>query len=307
MMKPYYFLVLFCFPLLLYSQNIPKEYQELWRAKAYVSLALKLEQLVSNDTTNLEALELLGDVYGRMEDWERAAACYEQLTLAMPNEANYHFKYGGVLGMMAKENSKFKALGLINQTKKSFSKAARLDPSHWAVRWAQVELHVQLPAFLGGSYNKALEIADELEAISELNGYFAKAYIYTQKKDEIQSKKFIKKGVKIRHLASCLSQQNQTKECTTHNNTLHYDLALACMTNDLDVDAAGFLFRKFIADFNSADRVPLELAHFQLSKLLLKQHHTEDALVHLNYALKLNPNFDLAKNEKKRILMHAPN
>ena len=79
------------------------------------------------------------------------------------------------------------------------------------------------------------------------------------------------------------------------------------MTNELDVDAAAFLLRKFIADFNSSDRVPLELAHFQLSKLLLKQNNREDALEHLNYALKLNPNFDVAKNEKKRILMHSPN
>lgn len=307
MTKQFYFLVLFCFPLLLFSQNVPKEFQELWRAKAYVSLAPKLEQLVSYDSINLEALELLGDVYGRMEDWERAEDCYRKLVDLKPLEADYHYKYGGVVGMMAKESSKFKALGLINQTKKSFSKAAILDPTHWAVRWAQVELYVQLPAFLGGSYNKALEIADELEAISKLNGYFAKAYIYAQKGDETHSKNFTKKGVKIRYLASCLSHQNHTKECTTHNNTLHYDLALACMTNELDVDAAAFLLRKFIADFNSADRVPLELAHFQLSKLLLKQNNREDALEHLNYALKLNPNFDVAKNEKKRILMHSPN
>ena len=307
MTKQFYFLALFCSPFLLFSQNMPKEFQELWDAKAYESLLPKLEQFVSSHPNHLQAIEELGDVYGRLYKWESAAACYEKLTLVKPNQANYHFKYGGTVGMMAKESSKFKALGLINQAKKSFSKAARLDPSHWPVRWAQVELYVQLPAFLGGSYNKALEIANELEAISKLNGYFAKAYIYTQKNDKDQAKKFTKKAVKIRHLASCLGHQHQTKECTTHNNALHYDLAQACMTNDLDVDAAAFLFKKFIADFNSADRVPLELAHFQLSKLFLKQHKTEDALVHLNHALKLNPNFDLAKNEKKRILMSSPN
>ena len=307
-MKSYYFLVLFCFPLLLFSQHMPQEYLEMWRAKAYTSLVPKLEQLVSNDSNNLEALELLGDVYGRLYKWERAAACYEKLTLAIPNQANYHYKYGGVLGKLAKEtNSRFKALGFINQAKKSLSKAAVLDPMHWAVRWAQVELYVQLPALLGGSYAKAFQIAKELEAISKLNGYFAKTYIYHHKKDTILSKKFIDKAVKLRYSVPCLKYKSLTHQCQTHNNSLHYDLALGCVSNDLDFEAAVFLLQKFISDFNSADRVPLEFAHFQLSTLYLKQNNQKEALKQLNHALKLNPNYELAKTEKKRILTATPN
>ena len=65
--------------------------------------------------------------------------------------------------------------------------------------------------------------------------------------------------------------------------------------------------KKYISKFNSIDRTPLEMAHYQLSKLYLKQQKREEALQHLEFALKLNPKFDLAKNEKKRILLSLPN
>jgi hypothetical protein len=47
-----------------------------------------------------------------------------------PSEADYHFKYGGVLGMKAKDSNKFKALGMIDEVKSSFEKAISLNPKH---------------------------------------------------------------------------------------------------------------------------------------------------------------------------------
>jgi tetratricopeptide (TPR) repeat protein len=49
------------------------------------------------------------------------------------------------------------------------------------------------------------------------------------------------------------------------------------------------------------------MAHYQLAQLYLKQQKGDEALQHLEVSLKLNPKFDLAKNEKKRILMSMTN
>ncbi|MDA9575805.1 hypothetical protein N9R87_01560 [Flavobacteriaceae bacterium] len=308
MMKPHYFLLFFCVPIMMFSQEITDEFRTLWASKSYDELTPKLEHFVAQHPKHYEAIEFLGDVYGRNLDWDNAALYYEKLVQANPSVANYHYKYGGVLGIMAKEGSKFKALGLISQVKKSFSKAATLDPMHWEVRWAMVELYVQLPALLGGSYEIALTYADEIQAISKINGYFAKAYIFDQKNDEIQANNFAEKGVKLRQTISCLTHENKAQtECKTHNNSLHYELAIACIKDELDISSALFLLKKYISKFNSIDRTPLEMAHYQLSKLYLKQQKREEALQHLEFALKLNPKFDLAKNEKKRILLSLPN
>jgi hypothetical protein len=43
-----------------------------------------------------------------------------------------------------------------------------------------------------------------------------------------------------------------------------------------------------------------------LANLCLIQDNTQGALTHLNHALELNSDFDLAKNAKKRILITLP-
>jgi len=307
-MKRHYFILIFCFPILIFSQEIPNDFYALWTSKSYDKLTPKLKQFIALHPTNYRAIELLGDVYGDKLDWNSAAYYYEKLVQAKPSVANYHYKYAGVLGQKAKESSRFDAFGLINQVKKSFSQAAILDSKHWEVRWALIELYVQLPAFLGGSYKKALAYAEELESISKINGYFAKAYIYEQKKDKSQSNIFVKKGVELRQTISCLKHQdNLQTECKTHNNSLHYDLALACITSELDLNSSIFLLKKYVSKYNLIDRAPLEMAHYQLARLYLKQQKGDEALQHLEVSLKLNPKFDLAKNEKKRILMSMTN
>ncbi len=304
MMKRHYFLLIFCFPILIFGQEIPNDFYALWASKSYDELTPKLEQFIVLHPTNYKAIELLGDVYGSQLDWNSAAYYYEKLVQAKPSVADYHYKYGGVLGQKAKQSSRFDAFGLIHQVKKSFSQAATLDSKHWEVRWALVELFVQLPAFLGGSYKKALAYAEELESISKINGYFAKAYIYEHKKDIDQSNIFVKKGAELRQTISCLKHQNkQQSECKSHNNSLHYDLALACTTGRIDMRSSIFLLNKYISEFNSIDRTPLEMAHYQLARLYLKQKKEKVALHHLETSLKLNSKFELAKNEKMRILM----
>ena len=103
---------------------------------------------------------------------------YEKLTKANPKNANYHYKYGGALGMKALGISKLRALGLIGDFKRSFETAAQLDPSHIDARWALVELYMTLPGIVGGSKSKSLQYANELEKLSKVDGYLSKGYIY---------------------------------------------------------------------------------------------------------------------------------
>ena len=94
-----------------------------------------------------------------------------------PTDANYYFKYGGVLGMKAKNANKLSALGMIPEVKSSFEKAIALNPKHIEARWALIELYLQLPGIVGGSERKARKYADELLTISPIDGYLAKGRV----------------------------------------------------------------------------------------------------------------------------------
>jgi hypothetical protein len=78
---------------------------------------LAFESVLKSSPSNLKTIEYLGDIAGH-KSWDKAIGYYK----TSPSEADYHFKYGGVLGMKAKDSNKFKALGMIDEVKSSFEK-----------------------------------------------------------------------------------------------------------------------------------------------------------------------------------------
>ncbi len=146
---------------------------------------------------DLKQLEALGDKAGQNKNWELALKYYRQLVQARPDIANYHYKYGGALGMLAKESNKFKALGMIGEIKKSFETAIKLNRNHIEARYALVELYLELPGIVGGSERKAQQYALELLTISPLDGNLAKGRIAEYFKRYKQAESFYLQAHKI--------------------------------------------------------------------------------------------------------------
>lgn len=134
-------------------------------------------KVVNQNPNHLKALEYLGDIHGHWAQWDAALSYYGKLKKMSPDQADYYYKYGGVLGMIAKESNKFKALGMIGDIRSSFEKAIDLNPKHIEARWALIELYLQLPGIVGGSEAKANRYANELMEISKVDGYLAKGKI----------------------------------------------------------------------------------------------------------------------------------
>jgi len=171
------FQIIVLFPFLLFSQTNFEKGEKLFLQGKYDLAKPILEEVVKENPTHLNALEYLGDIEGTNKSWDKAILYYHKLTKLKPTEANYHYKYGGCLGMKAKESNKFKALGMIDDIKASFEKAIKLDPNHLEARWALIELYLQLPGIVGGSERKAQKYANELLKLSPVDGYLAKGKI----------------------------------------------------------------------------------------------------------------------------------
>jgi tetratricopeptide (TPR) repeat protein len=172
-------LVFFCilFPLLIFSQSDFDKGEKLFREEKFEQAQVLLEHVLVTQPSNLKAIEYLGDVAGRNKSWDKALGYYKKLKQLKPTEANYYYKYGGVLGMKAKESSKFQALGMIGEIKESFEKAITLNPKHIEARWALVMIYIQLPGIVGGSETKAVKYSNELLKLSPVDGYLSKGQI----------------------------------------------------------------------------------------------------------------------------------
>jgi len=151
--------------------------EALFQEEKYALAKPIFEKILKEDPQNLKVIEYLGDITGDFKKWDEAVKYYEKLKKADAKNANYQYKFGGVLGMKARDGSRFAALGLLGDVENAFLTATSSDPKHVGCLWALVEFYLQVPGILGGSERKAQKFAAELGTISPVEGYLARGYI----------------------------------------------------------------------------------------------------------------------------------
>ncbi len=189
----------FLFPLLVFSQGDFSQAEKLFNQANYGQAKPVFLEFLKENPNHLKTLEYLGDIEGNSKSWDNAIFYYKKLKKLNPKEANYYYKYGGCLGMKAKDCNKIKALGMISEIKASFEKAIELNPNHIEARWALIELYLQLPGIVGGSEKKAQRYAAELLKISPVDGYIAKGHIAEYFDRYKEAEKNYSKAISIGH------------------------------------------------------------------------------------------------------------
>lgn len=168
------FLVL---PLLVLAQPNFDKGEKLFKESKYELAQPIFESFLKENPSHLKTIEYLGDIAGHQKSWDKAIGYYRKLKQMKPSEANYYYKYGGALGMKARDSNKFKALGMVGEIKSSFEKAIELNPKHIEARWALVVIYITLPSIVGGSETKAIRYSDELLKLSPVDGYLTRGRI----------------------------------------------------------------------------------------------------------------------------------
>ena len=160
-----------------FSQSNFEKAEKLYDQGKYTLARPIFENIYKENLGQIKAIEYLGDISVQLKEWDKAIGYYQKLKNLKPNEANYYYKYGGVLGLKYKEGGKWVAIRLIGDMKESFEKALVLNPKHIEARWAMIEYYLQVPVLFGGSEKKAQRYADELMKLSTVDGYLSKAHI----------------------------------------------------------------------------------------------------------------------------------
>ena len=185
------------FPMMIWSQSSFDTAEKLFKEEKFDQARPIFENFLKSNPSNLKTIEYLGDIAGRNKSWDTAIGYYKKLKQIKPSEANYYYKYGGVLGMKATQVNRFKALGMIDEVRGSFEKAIVLNPKHIEARWALIELYIQLPGIVGGSQSKAIKYSNELMRLSPVDGYLSKGHIDEYFKRYTAAEQQFKKAIAI--------------------------------------------------------------------------------------------------------------
>lgn len=315
-MKYLWFLLLF--PFVINGQTSLDQVNTLFKNKEFKKAEQIVVQYVLLHPEDLNAIELLGDAYGHQEQWDAAIEQYKKLVDTKPKVANYHYKYGGALGMKALSVSKLSALGIIGDVKEAFLTAAELDPKHIDARWALVELYMQLPGIVGGSKSKSLKYADELEKLSKVDGYLAKGYIYEYDNEPKLAEKFylmaIKEGGSLtcyEKLTTFYENQKQPEKALENllvaqhkhqRNALHYQIGKVAAEYNVELQKGEECLHTYLKNYTAADGVPKAWANYRLAQIYKHQGKKQDALKFIDLAISELPDIKPFKKEKEHIL-----
>jgi tetratricopeptide (TPR) repeat protein len=311
-------LLFFLIPFISFGQNQLDEISTLLKQKQFIAAEKKAKNHLLNHPNNLKAIEFLGDAQGHQKNWDAAIKSYKKLVDKKPNNANYHYKYGGALGMKALSISKFKALGIISDIKTAFLKAAELDPKHIETRWALVELYMQLPGIIGGSKSKSLKYANELQNLSTVDGYLAKGYIYEYDNQPELAEQYCKKAINIGGSLTCFNKlttfyENENKpqkaiknieqaQKKHQRNALHYQIGKVAAEYNVQLQKGARCLEIYLENYSAADGVPKAWAYYRLAQIQTHNKNKTEALKNINLAINELPNRDVFKTQKEKIL-----
>ncbi len=276
------------------------------------------EKYLKQNPGDKKTREYLGDIAGYAKDWDTAISYYKVLMEEEETNANYHFKYGGAMGLKALSLSKIRAVTYVNDIKYAFEQAAKLDPKHIETRWALVEFYIQLPGIIGGSESKAIKYATELGKISEVDGHLANGYIAEYSDRPKDAERFYKKAIAVggsphtyEKLSNLYEKNNQPKEAIETNskalklhkcNQLNYQIGKISAQYNLDTEYGIECLSQYLANYSVKDGVPKNWAYFRLAQIYKNLGKKEIALTWINKALLGQTDFKEAQKEKSIIL-----
>ena len=292
--------------------------QKLFNNASYAEAKPIFDNHLKQYPDDIKTLEYLGDIAGYSKKWDTAIGYYEQLVDLQPKNANFHFKYGGVLGMKALEINRLRALTLLGDIKEAFLTAAALDPNHLEVRWALIELYIQLPALVGGSEEKALYYANELAHLSPVDGHLANGYIAEYNDRPQDAERYYIEAVNVGGSVTCYTKLYEHYESNNepqkaiqtleeaqqkhkNNNRLHYQLGKIAGQYGIGLDQGIGCLQRYIKNHSAADGVPKDWAYLRLAQIYRHKGNKAMAITWIEKALEDRPNFKEAIKEKEMI------
>ncbi len=150
--------------------------------------AKKVLTPLQNDPEAVKTLGLIAEAEG---DADRAIELFEKAVNMRPGSAAYHFRLGEAILAKGENASAFARPSLIRRSTEELEKAVSLDPNHVDARFSLIYFYAMAPSFIGGSEEKAMQLAAEIKKRDAYMGHRAYARIYTiQKKNDLVRKEW---------------------------------------------------------------------------------------------------------------------
>jgi tetratricopeptide (TPR) repeat protein len=145
--------------------------------------AKKILEPIDDDSKDYGAAQYyLGRISFEEKNYDDAADYFDEATEASPKVAEYYVWLGDTYGTIAQDANVVKQGILAPKMRSAWESAIVLDPKNLNARESLVQYYCEAPGFMGGSFEKAHGMADQLIALSPAVGHREKGSVYVREK-----------------------------------------------------------------------------------------------------------------------------
>ncbi len=248
--------------------------EELYKRTDYEASLALLDKSSSDSAT----LFLIGRDYFMLGDFKKSTDYLQKATLSDPKNSEYMDWLGRAYGKRAETSNPLTAPSLASKARQAFEHSVALDPRNSDALGDLFDFYLEAPGFLGGGYDRASKVADQISALIPLKGFSSKRSSPRSAKNFDTAEQQLRQAVAVAPqaighviaLAKFLANQGRIRESDAvfleaqkaHPNapTIWFARADLLIKQKRSLDEAKTLLQKYIQAPITVDDPPKEAA-----------------------------------------------
>jgi tetratricopeptide (TPR) repeat protein len=142
--------------------------------------------LLDKSAADAATMFLIGRDYFMLGDFKKSTDYLQKASLSDPKNSQYVDWLGRAYGKRAETSNPLTAPSLASKARQAFERSVALDARNRDALDDLFEFYLEAPGFLGGGYDRAGKVADEISTFDRAEGLYLKAKL-AQKRKEFQT------------------------------------------------------------------------------------------------------------------------
>jgi tetratricopeptide (TPR) repeat protein len=165
--------------------------EELYQT-TYYEESLKLLDQHSPDS---QAMFLVARDYFMLGDFKKSAEYLQKIVAGDPNNSEYTDWLGRVYGKRAETSNPLAAPVFASKARQLFERSVALNPKNSDALSDLFEFYLAAPGFMGGGYDKAAALAEQIMAVDVPEGFVVKAELAQKRKEYSSAEEHWKRAI----------------------------------------------------------------------------------------------------------------
>lgn len=181
-----------------WGQTTVERARQLYDQKKIAEAVALLETVKEEQPGYAAAQYYLGRIAFDKKEFDDAADFFEEATEAKDGQRSEYYTFlGDSYGSIAQDANVIRQGLLAPKMKNAWEKAITLDAKNLDARYSLISFYTQAPSLMGGSMDKAKEMARQIMAINPAQGHRSLGNLYVREKNLVAAEKEYLEMVKL--------------------------------------------------------------------------------------------------------------